>query len=83
MLPEKPHLETACNDIRTLLLTHRSSQQNINKDNDLIMLKFKRPCSNKRETNILAVLRLQIPFETDAFRFNLFGTFRGMTFKHV
>ena len=37
--------------------------------------------SNKRETNILAVVR--IPFERDAFRLNPFGTFRETTFKQA
>ena len=39
--------------------------------------------SNKRETNILAVLRFKIPFERDPFRLNPFGTFRETTFKQV
>ena len=38
---------------------------------------------NKRETNILAVLRFKIPFERDAFCFYLFGIFRETTFKQV
>ena len=39
--------------------------------------------SNKRDTNILAVVRFKIPFERDAFRLNPFGTFRETTFKRV
>ena len=39
--------------------------------------------SKNRETNILAVLRLKIPFQRDAFRFNKFSTFRETTFKLV
>ena len=39
--------------------------------------------SNKRETNILAVLRFKLPFERDTFRFNPFGTFPETTFKQV
>ena len=35
--------------------------------------------SKKCEIKILAVLRFEIPFERDAFRFNLFGTFRERT----
>ena len=31
----------------------------------------------------LAVLRFEIPYERDAFRFNLLGTFREMTVKQV
>ena len=31
----------------------------------------------------LAVLRFEIPYERDAFRFNLLGTFRERTFKQV
>ena len=32
---------------------------------------------------ILGVLRFEIPFERDRFRFNLFATFRERTFKQV
>ena len=41
--------------------------------------------SNKRETNILALLRFKIPFtiQRDAFGFNPFGTFGGTTFRQV
>ena len=39
--------------------------------------------SNKRKTTILAVLRFKVPFERDAFRLNLFGTFRETTLKQV
>ena len=35
--------------------------------------------SNKRETNILGVVRFKIPFERDPFRLNPFGTFRETT----
>ena len=38
---------------------------------------------NRCKTNILAVLRFEISFERDAFRFNLFVTFRERTFKRV
>ena len=38
--------------------------------------------SNKRETNILAVVRFKTPFERDAFRFNILSAlFRETTFK--
>ena len=35
------------------------------------------------ETNILAVLRFEKPFERDVFRFNPFSTFRETTFERV
>ena len=38
---------------------------------------------NKRETSILAVLRFEIPFERDVFRFSPFSTLRETTFVRV
>ena len=39
--------------------------------------------SKKCETKVLAVLRFEIAFEIDAFRFNLFSTLRERAFKQV
>ena len=38
---------------------------------------------SKRKTSILAVLRVEKPFERDIFRFNPFSTFRETTFVRV
>ena len=44
---------------------------------------FRSRSSNKRETNILAVMRFEKLFERDEFLFDPFSTFRVTTFERV